>query len=269
MTDVYEGVTYVYDGSAEGLLTAIFTAYADRERPDAVVREADFQPTLLQVPKRIKTSADLADRVSSGLRKRLGAYTQRGVLRASLSGRKDAGTAVYRFVRFALDEPHPVKRRPIDDISNPEVRPLHDILRAISNECEKIRQFSRFEHLCDDTGEVWFARVNPRDSVVPLVMGHFVERFNVQPFILYDEVHDLAGIWDGHQRMFVSTADMEMTLPEKTASEVVMQEAWRTFYKTLSIDARYNPELRRKMMPKRFWKNLTEMQDDEFAIKRS
>ena len=40
-----------------------------------------------------------------------------------------------------------------------------------------------------------------------------------------------------------------------------MQYAWKTFYDTLSIDSRYNPELRRNFMPKRFWKNLTEIKE--------
>ena len=40
-----------------------------------------------------------------------------------------------------------------------------------------------------------------------------------------------------------------------------MQQAWRLFYRSVSIDARYNPELRTHFMPKRFWKNLTEVQE--------
>ena len=45
-----------------------------------------------------------------------------------------------------------------------------------------------------------------------------------------------------------------------------MQDAWRLFYRTLSIDARYNPELRRQHMPVCYWCNLTEMQQPESAL---
>ena len=41
-----------------------------------------------------------------------------------------------------------------------------------------------------------------------------------------------------------------------------MQQAWKRFYDTGAVEARYNPELRRQFMPKRFWKNITEMQED-------
>ena len=60
-----------------------------------------------------------------------------------------------------------------------------------------MRQFVRFQHLAGEGADVWFARVNPKASVVPLIMDHFVERLGVQPFIIYDEVHHLAGVYDG------------------------------------------------------------------------
>ena len=48
-----------------------------------------------------------------------------------------------------------------------------------------------------------------------------------------------------------------------------MSEAWRTFYKSVSIDARYHPELRRQFVPKRFWKNLTELQESPYTLNTS
>lgn len=261
--DIYDELVYVYDGTPEGMLSAVFAAYARREEPAEVMRAADFQPSLLRTPITVLTNAEHASRVSAGLRKRLGRNVQRQVMKVSLSGRPDAGTVLYRFVRFAMDGDGKRHR----DITHPQVKPFFDVARSVGNECEKIRQFARFQHLKDDEREVWFARINPKDAVVPLVMGHFVERFNVQPFILYDEVHGIAGVWDGRSWYLVEANDETLTLPGMDATEAVMQDAWRTFYDTLAIDARYNPELRRHFMPKRFWKNLTEMQDVAPALR--
>lgn len=52
----------------------------------------------------------------------------------------------------------------------------------------------------------------------------------------------------------------ELTLPKRTDNEEAMRQAWKHFYQTVSIDERYNPELRRSFMPMRFWDDLTEMQ---------
>lgn len=274
-------LAYLYDGTPEGLLSAIFAAYARHEDPAEVACADVHQPRLLQTAVTIPTDAAHAERVSAGIRKRLGSYAHRQVMKSTLSGRPGAGTALYRFVRFALDGTdrrdcascrfavdcarRTCKRQKmaaINDVTHPRVKPFFEAVRSVDNECEKIRQFARFQHLKEEGREVWFARVNPKDAVVPLVLGHFVERFNVQPFILYDEVHGMAGVWDGHRRYLVDADEETLSLPPAGADEALMQDAWRTFYRVLSVEARYNPELRRKLMPKRFWKNLTELQPD-------
>ena len=126
--------------------------------------------------------------------------------------------------------------------------------RRAVNECEKMRQFVRFSHL--ENG-VWYARCNPNASVVPLVMGYFAARLNDQPFIIYDENHHLAGMYDGRGWQLVSGD--AVVVPPSTEHDAQMQEAWKRFYDALSVDARYNPELRRHFMPMRMWRNLTEM----------
>ena len=90
-------------------------------------------------------------------------------------------------------------------------------------------------------------------------MSWFAARFNDQPFAIYDEVHHLAGVYEGRDWYLVSTDSFQP--PAYASEEDLMQEAWRSFYRTLSVEARYNPELRRQHMPVRYWKNLTEMQE--------
>ena len=60
-------VAYVYDGTPEGLLTAVFQAYANHEDPEDIVQGAAFQPRLDQSVRTIETDAALAERVKRGL----------------------------------------------------------------------------------------------------------------------------------------------------------------------------------------------------------
>lgn len=287
--EIYNDLAYVYDGTLEGLLSAIFASYANREDPTDVASESVHQPRLGQRISRIETNFEHADRVKRGIREKCGNYAFRNVLKASLSGIPEAGTAAYRFVRYAMDKAKtnvyecrtcrkrescpsrnkggycPKKRgRAISDITHPAVEPLFKVARSVSQEAEHIRQFARFEHIVTDDVDFWFAKINPRDSVVPLVMNHFVERFNIQAFMIYDEIHGLIGVYDGNSQYYAKPDTVEELLGLKTfaGDEAAMQEAWKRFYKVLSVEARYNPELRRSLMPKRFWKNLTEMQED-------
>lgn len=285
--EITTGVAYVYDDTLEGLLSAIFAAYANHEDPSDVVSERCLRPRLGQRVSMIETNLEHAERVRHGLYARCGWRAFDAVKRASLSELPDAGTAAYRFVRYAMDEqkrrdcarcrkrtscvganghgPCPKLRgHALSDITHPQVAPMHRILRSISQECEHMRQFIRFEHLCDESTDIWYARCNPKSSVVPLIMDHFVERFSVQPFVIYDEVHRLAGVYEGRTWYLVRTDEgvPELDLPDRASDETPMQQAWKRFYRTVAVESRYNPELRQHFMPKRFWRNLTEMQED-------
>ncbi|WP_165251609.1 TIGR03915 family putative DNA repair protein [Adlercreutzia sp. ZJ304] len=267
--EVFDDVAYVYDGTLEGLLSSVFEAYINKEDPADVVPAGLIQLRLAQRIFSVSTNWEYAERVRRGIIRKCGRRTFFQIAKASVSSRADAGVSIYRFIRYAMDK-HKGRSQAISNISHPAVSHLFEITRSVDNECEHIRQFARFEHLKDDGVQVWFAKVNPKDSVVPLVLGHFVERFNVQPFIIFDEVHGVAGVWDGIKKRLVQTdsADILSVMPMRSATEIDMQEAWRTFYRSVSIDSRYNPELRRHFMPMRFWRNITEMQIDETGLKK-
>lgn len=288
MQEVYDSIAYLYDGTLEGLFTAVFCAFERHEVPTDVCREADYQPRLSQLAITIETSLQKADRVRAGILRACGRRGYRRVRRAALSDNPSAGTDVYRFVAFAMAENakrpcHGCPRRGtcrsafcsprqsscpkvvgrlIDDVTNPAVKPVHKLSVAVNRECEHMRQFIRFQEL---EGGLFYARCNPKANVVPLIMDHFAERFNVQPFIIYDENHAIAGISEGGDWQLVNTRDWpdhELKLPPATATEAVMADAWRRFYRALSVNCRYNPELRRQLMPKRLWKNITEVKGE-------
>lgn len=286
--DIYDEVAYAYDGTLEGLLSAIFASYANHENPTDVEPEQRLQPRLGQRVCIVPTNNVHAERVYRGLCEKCGYRSFEAVKRAALSDEPDAGSAAYRFVHYAMDEQKRracpscrkkttckarggigacprQKGRALSDITHPAVERLFQIERSVNNECEHMRQFIRFQHLQDGSHNIWFARCNPKASVIPLVMNHFVERFNAAPFLIYDEVHHLCGVYDGGDWHLVDTdglGDPAASLPACAADETLYTQAWKTFYRSVSIDARHNPELRQHFMPKRLWKNITEMQSD-------
>lgn len=272
---------YCHDGTLEGLFSAIFEAYARHEDPLDVAPQATLQPRLGQTVRYIETDLEHALRVQRGVKRTCGTAAYDAVMQASLSDNPDAGTIVYRFIRYAMAQNRPQscagckkrnscsgpstalscprnrKKGVLDDLAHPCVEPLHRLARAVSFERHRMLQFLRFEQL--ENG-VWLARCNPNASVVPLIMDWFSGRFNTQPFIIYDEVHHLAGVYEGKDWYLVPTNELQV--PGRAANEELMQAAWKRFYRTVAVEARYNPELRRQFMPKRFWKNILEMHED-------
>ena len=231
-------------------------AYERYEEPSEVVRAGEWQPRFGQGFLDIQTDFDRALRVKNGIERVAGRYAFVAVMRASTCEDRETGTVVYRFIRHVMARLESERKKPVlEDLANPVVSDLVRLEKHAVSESEKMRQFVRFNHL--ENG-VWFARCNPNANVVPLVMGHFAARLNDQPFIIYDERHHVAGVYDGNRWSLVSGDAVNVT--PATANDALMEEAWKRFYDALSIDARYNPELRRSFMPVRLWRNLPEMQ---------
>ncbi|MBR0405751.1 MAG: TIGR03915 family putative DNA repair protein [Eggerthellaceae bacterium] len=248
-------VAYLYDGSLEGLLCCVFEAYSRHEDPEDIVPEAAYQPRFEQSSFFVSADYERALRVRRGVEREAGKKAFSAIAYAAANDNPKTGIAVYRFIRYVMDGPKRNKRRSaLNDLSNPVVADLVALEKHVVKESERMRQFVRFSQL--ENG-VWFARCNPNANVVPLVMNHFASRFNIQPFIIFDEVHHISGVYDGNTWYLV--ADDVVNVPARSAEDAFVEALWQQFYDSLSISSRYNPELRRHFMPVRLWKNIPEL----------
>ena len=256
-------VAYLYDGTLEGLLSCVFEAYVRRERPEDLLEDGCYQPRLGQSTVFVDTSMERAERVRKGIVREAGRRAFGAVAHAFAVDDPGKGAVIYEFIRAAMDRGSGRNRRYciMDDLADPSVAPLVALSRYAANEAERLRQFARFSHLSNG---VWFARCNPSASVVPFVMPNFAARFNIQPFIVYDEVHRLAGVYDGNSWYLVH--DEISQVPGDAEGDRYAQALWQRFYDAVTIEARYNPELRRNFMPVRLWKHLPEMRPRESAM---
>lgn len=245
-------LAYEYDGTLEGLLCAIFETYVRHEIPIDITPKGCTQLRLDQTIHEVVTDNTIACRVRGGIVRTCGAEVYDAVRDASLSDEANKGSIVCSFVRYSMA----VQRNTLSELAHPQVEPFIRLRRAVLRERHYMMQFLRFEEL---EGGIWFARCNPQAYVVPLLMDWFCARFNTQPFIIYDEVHNVAGVYQGNDWFLVQSDVLE--LPQRTKHEVSMAQAWHAFYQSVSVEARFNPELRRGFMPKRLWRNISEVSD--------
>ncbi|MFV0402003.1 MAG: TIGR03915 family putative DNA repair protein [Oscillospiraceae bacterium] len=246
-------LAYIYDGSYEGFLCAVFASYTEKEQPALIAVEENLQVTFGQELRRIETDGEKAARVEAGFRKKVGEGPLENCGTGFLSCEPEWEMAVFRYMRlgFAVGE------KIIDMLPHPDVLPLNNICKAIRGEAHFTNEFARFAQM--DNG-VFFARITPKNNVLPLVMPHFAARFAVQPFVIYDTVRQLAGIFDtkGWQLMETDGAPT----PKKAEGEEGWTEMWKSFYNAIAIKERLNPKLRRSNCPKRYWQNMPEMPVD-------
>jgi probable DNA metabolism protein len=242
-------LVYLYDGTLEGMLTGVFEAFARKEFPVAIVREGNLQQSLLCSYIPIATDVALAERVQQGIVKKLGDRSYENVKRVFLSDVDEKGGVILRYLLYTMKQ----GRRGCAHLANPAVNAFEELLRQVDKEAHYMLQFVRFAQL--DNG-VFFSRIEPKASVVPLIMGHFAARFNIQPFMIYDACHGLSGVFDTEKWWLVDARDIEV--PDRSRAEDEFQSLWQTFYDTIAIEERRNPTCQRNFMPKRFWGNMCE-----------
>lgn len=81
-----DNIAYLYDGSVEGLFTAVFLTYANKEHPLDICPSEHYQPRIGQTTRQIETDFSLALRVQKGVSKRAG-YSVANIIKTARSCR--------------------------------------------------------------------------------------------------------------------------------------------------------------------------------------
>ncbi|MCL1879793.1 MAG: TIGR03915 family putative DNA repair protein [Actinomycetia bacterium] len=240
---------YLCDGTLEGLLTAVFVAFRQHECPTNIVIDEATQASLFDSDVPIITDLALAERVRDGIIGKLGASAYQKVKECFLAEDPSRGGTILRYLRYTMRGGH----RSLGHLAAPAVAEAEAIIQRVSTEAHAMIQFARF---ADVGSGLFYSHIRPRASVVPLIMGHFAARFNVQPFIIHDSRHQLSGVFDTERWWLVEGLPQALSLP--TVEEDKFQELWRCFYQTIAIPERRNPVVQRGFMSKRFWGDMCE-----------
>lgn len=241
---------FTYDGSYDGLLSTVFDAFVLKRLPDNVVPFDEEEPALLPVHE-VETSRAHAERVEYGIKQKLGMAAYKMVRRGFLYGEEGKEMAILRFLWLGFHSEPGVAGR----IALPEVAPLFKMATAVTNEAVQLRGFVRF---IDQKGAL-VSIIHPKHYVLPLLRSFFAARLPKEHFLIFDETHGAALIHTADRSAIVPLESLEQ--PE-TNEDRFYRDLWKTYYRHIAIAPRYNPTCRRTHMPKRFWADLPEMEDE-------
>lgn len=243
-------LVYIYDGTIDGFFTCVFESYSRKQHPDEVSTEEFFQLGFEQRIYHIETDDEKAKRVHKGLVKKCGNYVYENIYKCFLSCDHNKATKLMKYVHVALSVGRPVK----DMLAHADVAPVEAMALQISREVWHSNEFLRFAQM--ENG-VYYARIHPKNNIIPLMMPHFSDRYNDQPFIIYDPGHSVAGVYNLESWYMVETDGIN--LPEESEDEKKWKRLWKHFYKSITIQERRNEKLRRQNCPKRYWQDMLEM----------
>ncbi len=245
-----------YDGSLPGFLCLLGHALKTYPQWSEVRNLAESTlPSLFGQEQEIATDYDFADKVVSGLGKKLGRQFPNKLAHAFSSEWQSIEPDLIKVTGRALKR----GRTSLDQLSDPLVHRFQSAAFRTAREKHRLLGLLRFSRLQDNC---FLARVEPQANVVPFLGAHFARRFSDQRWVIVDTKRRVALFGAGPKWSLERQVDIAADLNFHD-SEAEVVNLWKSFYRHISNPDRYNPQLRRQFMPKRYWSNLTEMQPAE------
>ena len=255
-------IIYSFDGTMDGLLTAVFEAFSLHEEPEQLLKEGDALPLFCDYNYQVTTDEEKARRVWTGLEKRLSREAMKLISVSWLSELQELNTPLFLYICKVFRQGD-ISR----NFADTDVLTVTNIARRVLDEQLRMKQFIRFQKAKDGT---YLAVVAPDHNVLPLITEHFSDRFNDQPWLIYDTKRHYGFHYDGQQVIRITFEDEgavpfdltngKLQTDVLSSDDQLLQDLWRTYFKAICIKERMNPRKQLKDMPRRYWKYMTEKQ---------
>lgn len=240
---------YTYDGSFDGLLTAIYDAYYRREIPKRILFFEDYKENFLDKKVNIHTDTEKARRVYESIKTKISKRALENIFYTYLSELEDAGVWIYQYLKLGWK-----MGRSIDDnIADERVLKIHKTRLSIDRERHLMLGLLRFRCL---EGDIYYAPIEPKYNIVGLIAPHFVERLSDQSWIIHDVKRGVGAVYNGKD-WIIRDVNIDNEL-KFNRNEVKYQELWKEYFKSIAIKNRINPKLQKRNMPMRYWRYLVE-----------
>jgi probable DNA metabolism protein len=255
---------YVFDGSFEGLLTAVFDAYQNKHGDVRLESKAFFQPSLLGGAHEVVSDPQKSQRVWNGLKKKLSPDWQRRFHYAFLGETREIFMHLFNFARYVIDQPEGAA----GNYGHPTVIAISKMERSVSREPHRMKAFIRFQETADG---VFYAPITPDYNVLPLVSDFFRDRYADQKWLIYDLRRNYGLFYDLEKVEAVRLDEkphLDSGVPYLADDLAAEQEGlfgllWQDYFKSTNIPARKNMKLHVRHVPKRYWHLLTEKKEAE------
>jgi probable DNA metabolism protein len=252
-------ITYIYDGSFEGLLSCIFESYKTKIIPENIVEEQQLQFTLLSGITTVITSEEHAARVLKSIDARTNDRAANIVYQIFLSELPKIEMLIFNFIAAIIQKINPLI---LENFANPYILKASQIERMMHREIHRMHAFVRFQKAKEG---IFYAAIDPDFNVLPLIGDHFERRYADQPWVIFDTKRHYGLYYNLINTTFVtlddpifnlSTGDLKPEIIDD--AEINYQVLWENYFHSVNIQERKNPKLHVRHVPKRYWKYLVE-----------
>lgn len=247
---------FVYDGSFDGFLSAVFDAFLVKEEV-SIESETRWQPLLFGDVVKVETVPEKAERVSGKLLAICGSRGFSAIIYIFLSEAENCETYAFHLIKMIFKR----GAKAFSFFQDENITKAMAIRRKVSKECEKIIGLLRFTELSNG---IFYAPFEPDFNILCLIAPHFYGRLSGLKWMIHDLRRGIAlyhceGKTENVEFVDETASHLNMTtLLGKSEEEKDLSKMWRRYFRIIAIESRINPRLQRQCMPQRYWKYITE-----------
>ena len=243
------------EDSLEGILTAIYEAFlqkkkmTDFQNGDISICIGEGQSRMLFATEiEVRTDLDKAYKTLGAVQRQISFQAYNQVISALCHFAPDRGDAVLGFLIYGFSKGSCVT----EDYANPYVMRVMELARKTNNESHNYCGFIRFH----DMGKFLYGEVEPKCDVLPMVKGHFDDRYPNEHYVIYDKKRKYALVHRAFgDSIFVSGEEWNVNREDYRDG---FEELWKSYFQSIAIEARKNPNCQNTLLPKWYRKNMLE-----------
>ncbi len=241
----------VYEDSFEGFLTAIYDSFYCKTQIASICTKYEIEIDLLSEVKYINTNLNKYSKVKNAIVSKIDHLALNKIYKLYLSNYKNKGLLCFKYLKIAFKIGSDIHKYLHFD----EVRELDLIDRRVTLEGHRFTGFVRFISV---KNKFLYSSIEPDSNILEIISPHFQERFSNEYWIIHDIKRNIASVYD-KTSWEIKEMDIEIYNNLKNYNDN-FQDLWKSYFKSTTINERINPKLQKRMMPKRYWNNLTEIE---------
>ena len=244
---------YIYDGGFITFMSLVVELFKNKIIPDDIKLIDSYNKSLFDNEIYIKIESEQKN--IELIKNKLSREALYGIYNVFLSENNNKEIIIYNFLLNYFKYGNKVfNMRRIDSV-NETIK----ISKYVRGEAHKLKGFLRFKRMKNN---FYYGEISPNNNVIGILANHFSKRLKEDNWIIKDTNRNIYAIYDKKQVYFLTNEEIINLNLELKDDENYYEDLWKTFHKTVAIKSRENKKCQQNFMPKRYWKNMLEMEDE-------
>ena len=239
----------IYEDSFQGFLTAIYYAFYSKNQVTSIDTDNYTNVDMLTTVKYLETDMEKYEKVKDAIVIKIDPLALKKIYTLYLSNNINKGIICYKYLKTAFNLGSDIHKHLYLDV----VREVNLIERKVTLESHRFTGFVRFSLI---NNKFLYSSIEPDNNILELISPHFERRFSNEYWIIHDTKRNIASIYNKVSWEIIEMNEEIYNSLKNYNDE--FEDLWKNYFKSTAIKERTNPKLQKRMMPKRYWKNLTE-----------